>query len=178
MTARPFTQAAPTAPIEESPVSTEYEQWQERTVRRPDDVPAYTPLAWQVEKVDTAADRLGNLLLPEDFPHPVERGTAADALTQLALGESIRRTVERYRAGDVHQALTLGATWTQIGAALDVAPNDARELLRAWADGQRRLYESDVAEGRGRPIGLGAEQYAAVQALLALDDDQPATSAA
>ena len=146
-------------------MSTEYEQWQNRTVRRPDDVPARTPLSWQVEKVDIAAERLSNLLLPADFPHPVERGAADDALTQLALGESIRRTVEQQRAGDVHQALTLGATWAQIGAALDVPPDDARALLRTWAEGQRR------------PIGLDTEQYTAVLALCELDDDQPAPAA-
>ena len=155
-------------------MSTEYEQWQQRTVHRPDDVPARTPLSWQVEKIDTAAERLSNLLLPADFPHDVDRGTVDDALTQLALGESIRRSVARFRAGDVHQALTLGATWAQIGAALDTTPDDARALLRTWADGQRRLYQSDVAEGRKRPIGLDAQAYAAVLALLALADDEPA----
>ena len=158
-------------------MSTEYEQWQNRTVRHPDDVPARTPLSWQVEKQQQAAERLSNLLLPQDFPHPVERGTADDALTQLALGESIRRTAERFRALDVRQALDLGATWAQIGAALDIAPDDARQLLRAWAEGQRRLYERYQAEGHQWPIGLDAEQYTAVLALCELGDDQPAPAA-
>lgn len=154
-------------------MTTEYEQWQARTVRRPDDVPANVPLPWQVEKAQEAADRLGNLLLPADFPH-VERGTAADALSQLALGESIRRTVARFRALDVRQALTLGATWAQVAAALDTAPDDARALLRTWADGQRQHYEQDQAEGCDRQIGLDADQYAAVLVLVGLADDEPA----
>ena len=155
-------------------MSTEYEQWQARTVRHPDNVPARTPLSWQVEKQQAAAERLSNLLLPQDFPHPVERGTADDALTQLALGESIRRTAERFRALDVRQALDLGATWAQIATALATTPDAARQLLRAWAKGQRRLYERSQAEKHQRPIGLDTEQYTAVLALCELPDDQPA----
>jgi hypothetical protein len=159
-------------------MTAEHDAWTALDVRRPGDVPAFTPLTWLVEKETEHSHRLGNNVLPADFPHPVERGTADDALAGLALREAIRRRVDNERAVRVREALTLGATWAQVAAALDVTPNDARELLRAWAEGQHRLYRGDVADGRPRPFGLDDEAHAAVLALCELGDDETAAAGA
>lgn len=155
-----------------------YTRWTALEVRRPADVPAATPLAWQVEKHGTHADRMANLHLPQDFPHPVERGTAADALAVIALRESIRRDMEHGRAVSVRQAVELGATWREVAEALDVSPDQARELLRNWAEIQHRLHEGDVAAGRSVVLGLDADARAAVLALTELGDDETAAATA
>lgn len=160
-------------------MSTEYEQWHEHTVRRPDDVRmpngGPVPLAWQCEKRTRHNDRLMNSRLPADFPYDVERGGTDDVLAVLALEESMRRDIEAVRASRVREALALGATWAQVAAALDITPDDARQLLRTWAEAQHRLlYLRDVEEGRGRPLGLNTDAYAAVLALTELGDDEAA----
>ncbi|NEB60342.1 hypothetical protein G3I61_11470 [Streptomyces diastaticus] len=152
-----------------------YKDWQALQVRRPDDLPPAVPLAWQVEKHSEHGQRLSNRRLPADFPHEVERGTAADALASLALGEAIRRTALHYRPSTVHEALELGATWNEVAAALDCTPDEARDVLRAYADGQRHLYEGYESEGR-RPIGFTAEQHREACALTELADDEPAAA--
>lgn len=113
-----------------------------------------------------------NARLPEDFPHDVERGDAGDALAALALGESIRRQIESERGSRVHDAMTLGATWAQVAAALDITPDEARALLRAWADGQHHLYQGDVERGLARPLGMDTTLHAAVLALCELGDEE------
>ncbi|WSB58665.1 hypothetical protein OG880_33225 (plasmid) [Streptomyces cellulosae] len=120
-------------------------------------------------------DRLMNNRLPADRPHPLERGTAADALVGLALGEAIRRRIADEHGSRVREALELGAAWSEVAAALGVEPDEARELLRAWAEGQHRLYRSDLEDGRPRPLGLDDQEHAAVLALVALGDDEPVT---
>ncbi|MFG3158081.1 hypothetical protein ACGF7W_39280 [Streptomyces sp. NPDC048219] len=144
-------------------------------IRRPDDVPPVTPLSWQAEKHSQHGDLLSNRRLPADFPYEIERGTAADALAQLALGEAIRRTALNYRPSTVHEALQLGATWNEVAAALDCTPDEARDVLRAYADGQRHLYEGIEREG-GRPIGFTADQQRAALALTELADDESAAA--
>ncbi|MEU0289900.1 hypothetical protein [Streptomyces sp. NPDC006147] len=151
-----------------------YETWKAQEIRRPLDVPGATPLRWQLEKESEHEDRLMNNRLPADFPHPVERGTAADALAVIALRESIRRDMEHGRAVRVREALELGATWSEVAAALDVQPDDARELLRAWAGLQHQLHRRDVAAGRERPLGFDGQEHAAVLALTELGDDESA----
>ncbi|MFE0726307.1 hypothetical protein ACFW4M_32750 [Streptomyces sp. NPDC058794] len=155
-------------------MTAEHDAWTALDVRRPGDVPAFTPLTWLVEKETEHSHRLGNNVLPADFPHPVERGTADDALAGLALREAIRRQVDQERAVRAREALTLGATWAQVAAALDVDPYEARALLRDWAEGQHQLYRGDVAEGRPRPYGLDDEAHAAVLALCELSDGEAA----
>ncbi|MCC3654726.1 hypothetical protein LIX60_25330 [Streptomyces sp. S07_1.15] len=150
----------------------EHTRWNALEVREPDQVPAATPLSWQVAKLTDHADRLMNNLLPADFPHEVKRGTAGDALAALALRESIRRDVEHGRGTRVHEALLLGASWDEVARALDVEPDQARELLRRWAQGQRDLWLRNEAEGI-RPFGLDADAHAAVLALCGRDDDEP-----
>ena len=156
----------------------EYAHWKGLEIRRPDDVRTIpggpVPLRWQAEKRGEHTDRLGNNLLPADFPHEVERGDAGDALAALALGESMRRDLGYERAGRVRTAMELGATWSAVAAALEVTPDEAREVLRAWATSQRHLYEGDVLEGRERPFGLDADGYAAVLAVCELADDETA----
>ncbi|MEU2856785.1 hypothetical protein [Streptomyces syringium] len=150
-----------------------YKQWQDLDVRHPGDVPPATPLMWLAEKHQQHADRLTNRLLPADFPHEIERGTAADALAVLALREAVRREMEHGRGVYLHDALQLGATWNEAAAALDLTPDEARELLRAWAAGQHKLYTG--CEERGEtPLGLSTEQHAAVLALVELADDEQA----
>lgn len=161
----------------------EYERWDALTVRRPDDVRTAdggpVPLAWQGEKRTRHNDRLMNSRLPADFPHQVERGDAGDALACLALEESIRRDVESVRASRVREALELGATWSEVAATIDVTPDDARALLRQWADAQHHvLYLRDVEAGRERPLGLDTEAYATVLAVCELGDDEAAPAGA
>ncbi|CAM5326151.1 hypothetical protein Sdia_24200 [Streptomyces diastaticus subsp. diastaticus] len=155
----------------------EHARWNALEVREPGQVPAVTPLAWQVAKLTDHADRLMNNALPDTFPYEVERGTAGDALAVLALRESIRRDVEHGRGTRVHEALLLGASWREVAAALNVETGEARELLRTWAQGQRNLWQRNEAEGR-RPFGLDADAYAAVLALVEWDDEAPAPAAA
>ncbi|MEV6679446.1 hypothetical protein AB0N09_21715 [Streptomyces erythrochromogenes] len=146
-------------------------RWNAQEVREPGQVPTATPLAWQVAKLTDHADRLMNNLLPADFPHDVEHGTADDALAVLALRESIRRDVEHGRGTRIHEALLLGASWPDVARALDIEPDEARELLRAWAQGQRNLWQRHQEEGRW-PLGLDADAYAAVLAVAERDDDE------
>ncbi|MFF9483036.1 hypothetical protein [Streptomyces sp. NPDC014733] len=157
----------------------EYEHWQNLTVRRPDDVRTVqggpVPLPWQMEKQVLHNDRLTNNVLPADFPHQVERGDAGDALTCLALRESIRRDIERGTGSRIHEAVELGATWNEVAAALDITPDDARDLLRRWAEGQHHLFRHDVERARDNPFGLGPDQHAAVLALAELGNDERAT---
>ncbi|MFJ9101162.1 hypothetical protein ACIRJM_22155 [Streptomyces sp. NPDC102405] len=145
--------------------------WNALEVREPDQVPATTPLEWQVAKHTAHADRLMNNLLPADFPHEVVRGTAGDALAVLALRESVRRDVEHGRGTRIHEALQLGASWGEVARALDVEPDEARELLRTWAQGQRNLWQANEEESR-RPFGLDAAAHAAVLALCERSDDE------
>lgn len=153
------------------------DQWEALEIRRPDDVPVPTPLTWQVEKHTVHSDRLMNNMLPADFPYEVERGTADDALAVLALRESIRRDIEHGTGNRVHEALRLGATWRQVAAALDIDPGKARELLRAYADGQRNLWLG-YEEQRVKPLGFSADQHAAALALCELGDDEDYSDAA
>lgn len=160
----------------------EFARWKGMEIRRPDDVRTSpggpVPIGWQAEKRTEHADRLGNLSLPADFPYDVERGDAGDALAVIALGESLRRDLGYQRAGRVRTALELGATWSEVATALDVTPAEAREVLRAWAAGQRHLYEGDVQAGLERPLGLDADRYAVMLALCELGDDETAAAVA
>jgi hypothetical protein len=153
----------------------QYEEWKATTVRRPEDVSPATPLVWLAEKESEHARRLLRLRLPARPGH--EPGDSGDALAVLALGEAIRRDVETGRGLRVREALELGATWSEVAAALDTAPAKARALLRDWAESQHWLYQHDVEHGRTHPLGIDAEEYAAVLALLELGDDQPAPAA-
>ncbi|MFE6274477.1 hypothetical protein ACFVQ9_37485 [Streptomyces goshikiensis] len=150
----------------------EYERWTSLTIRRPDDVPAATPLAWHVEKLTEHNDRLMNNALPADFKYDVQRGDAGDALAAIALRESIHRQVEQQRGSRVREAIDLGATWSEVAAALDVTPDDARTLLREWANGQHHLYRGDLERAMDNPLGLSPERHAAVLALTELGDDE------
>lgn len=93
--------------------------------------------------------------------------TVADCLELLAVEESICRYVNH--GLHIYWARQAGATWAQIGAALDLDQLDAAVTLSAWIDGQAALYRYGVAEGRDRPPGLDPEQSAA--ALKLLDED-------
>ncbi|GHG62626.1 hypothetical protein [Streptomyces griseocarneus] len=148
-----------------------YKHWQDLQVHCPGDVPPATPLTWLAEKHQEHADRLTNRLLPTDSLHEAERATTDDALAVLALREAVRREMEYGRGAHVRDALQLGATWNEVAAALDLAPDEAREVLRAWADGQRHLYTASEERGE-QPLGLSAEQHATVLALAELGDDE------
>ncbi|MFF0361572.1 hypothetical protein [Streptomyces fungicidicus] len=94
-------------------------------------MPPFTSLSRLAEQRAAHDARLMNNRLPADHPHPVERGTAGDALAGLALGEAVRRHVKHEHGTRVREALELGASWSEVAAALDVSPDDARALLRA-----------------------------------------------
>lgn len=132
-----------------------YETFQTIEIRTPDDVPPATPLVWQIERIDVHEQR-------------GLRGTAGDAVAVLALRENVRRELQQTGLY-ISDARRMGATWEQIAAALGVSPDDAKERLRTWADGQERLYRRDATEGRERPIGISGEQHAAAIA----DIDNP-----
>ncbi|GAA2509313.1 hypothetical protein [Streptomyces gobitricini] len=156
--------------------------WTRLEVHCPDDVPAATPLSWQIEKVSHHEDRLfRNRMparrMPARRPDEVGRGDADDALAVLALRESIRRDVECGRGNRVQEALELGATWRQVAFALDVTPQEARRILRGHAEGQRGMWLGYEQEGV-RPFGFTFEQHAAALALCELGDDETATAAA
>lgn len=158
-------------------MSDQHEAWRALQVLRPDDVPAATPLVWQAQKRSEAGERLMNLLLPADFPYDVQRGTSDDALTQLALGESMRRDIGRRRGNTIHQALVLGATWAEVSDALGITTPEARDMLRSYADGQRRLQDYYAARGDGVQLGFTADRHAEVLALTELADNEPYTTA-
>lgn len=132
----------------------QHQQWQATEIRRPDDVPAAVPLSWQTERLGFHANG----------------DTAADALAVIALRESIRRDAEAGRGLSIRDAVERGASWAETAAALDVDVDEARELLRGWAQRQHNLYRSDVQEGRAHRLGLNAEEHAAVLGLCALTD--------
>lgn len=127
-----------------------YDRFQTIDIRTPDDVPPATPLTWQVERIS----------------HHEQNGTPDDALAVLAIRENIRRELARTGLY-INDARRAGATWEQIGAALDIDADTAQGRLHAWADGQDRLHRRDVADGRESPIGITPKQHAAVLADLA-----------
>ncbi|MFI9235872.1 hypothetical protein [Streptomyces sp. NPDC053079] len=148
-----------------------HRHWLDLQVHCPGDVPPATPLMWLAEKHQEHADRLTDRLLPADSAHGGERATAADALAVLALREAVRREMEYGRGAHIRDALQLGASWGQVAAAVDLTCDEARALLRAWADGQRHLYAASEERGE-QPLGLSAGQHAAVVALTGLGDDE------
>lgn len=153
----------------------EYERWTALTVRQPADVHTAqggpVPLLWQMEKRTAHHDRVRNTELPADFPHEVARGDAEDALAVLALDTALRQDLDLLRVNGLRDALRLGATWREAATALDLDPDEARGLLREWAEGQHRLYQDDIAAGR-RAFGLDAEAYAAELALTQRGNDE------
>ncbi|MFJ8006107.1 hypothetical protein [Streptomyces fagopyri] len=159
----------------ELPEVTEYAHWKSVTARRPGDVRTRpggpVPLGWQAEKRTDHATRLMNNALPADFAYPVERGDAGDALAVLALGESMRRDLKACQGSSICTAAELGATWREIAGALDIQPQDARDLLRDWAARQHNLYQGDVKRGAARPLGLDTNRYSTVLSLCTLGDD-------
>ncbi|MDH6544933.1 hypothetical protein [Streptomyces sp. SPB4] len=92
------------------------------------------------------------------------------------LRESIRRDVENGRGARLCTALELGATWAEAAVALDISSEDARALLRQWADGQHHLYVRDQERGIERPIGFTPDQHAAVIALTERSDNEGRTA--
>ncbi|MFJ7497824.1 hypothetical protein ACIQZB_43420 [Streptomyces sp. NPDC097727] len=156
----------------------EYKRFKSATIRRPDDVPPATPLSWHVERFSEHDERLQARSLPEDFPYEVERGNLGDAIAAIALRESMHRMIEAQRGSRIREAMEMGATWYEMAAALDVTPDDARALLREWADGQHRLHRGDVERAAGNPLGLSSERHAQVLALTELGDNEAARTAA
>lgn len=150
----------------------EHARWKGLQVRRPGDVPAATPLSWQVEKHTEHTDALFNRQMPDDWSPWSRRGDVGDALAVIALRESIRRDIETGRGVRVRDAMELGATWAEVAAALDVGPEEARALLRTWVDGQHQLYLSDVARGYERPLGVDEARAVETLLLCQLGDDE------
>ncbi|MEU4920680.1 hypothetical protein AB0G29_15130 [Streptomyces parvus] len=111
-----------------------------------------------------------NRTLPEDFPDAVERGDAGDVLALLALSESIRRDLAARCGGDIREVILLGATWTEVAAAIDATPDEARAVLRDWTERQHQLHQREVQSGR--PLGSDADRHASVLALIELADDE------
>ncbi|WP_329236487.1 hypothetical protein OHB07_34580 [Streptomyces sp. NBC_00111] len=150
-----------------------YERWKALSVRRPDDVPATTPLAWHIEKLDEHDNRLTYDAMPVDPPDEAGRG---DALAAIALRESVHRHVERERGGRIREAIELGATWNEVATALGFTSGAARSALHRWADAQHRINRRDIEHAPGHCLGLDQDQYAAVLALGQLGDDERISS--
>jgi hypothetical protein len=156
-----------------------YDRWSRTPVRTPRDIPIAAPLSWLTERHQHHTRRLADAdirqrhgLTAPAAPHP-----AADAVAALALGQAIRSRIGATRALEIRDALTSGATWAQVAAALETTPDHARDHVRRWAAGQARLHADDTAQGLPRPLGIDAEQHAAVLALVALGDHESAPGA-
>ncbi|MFD8023936.1 hypothetical protein ACFV6G_26375 [Streptomyces lavendulae] len=156
----------------------EYEHFRSATIRRPDDVPPIAPLSWQMERLSEHDDRLANLRLREDFPYEVERGDLSDALAAIALRESMHRHIVVQRGSRIREAMEMGATWYEMAAALDISPDEARTLLREWANGQHRLGRGVVERAADNPLALSPERHAEVLALTELGDNETIGTAA
>ncbi|MFD4318930.1 hypothetical protein [Streptomyces sp. NPDC058548] len=150
-----------------------HEEWQARVIRRPDDVGYGILLQQKAEKYFEHHHRLMDWHVPSGCHTGEEAATAGDALAVLALGETISRTVLSDRPWSVHDALKLGATWNQVAAALDGTADEARAILRTYAEVQRQQYEETAMTGY-RPSGYSPEEHRSALALIRLaDDDRP-----
>lgn len=101
--------------------------------------------------------------------------SSAPALRQTILQGLSARKAQVVQGRPGGPLLELGATWQEVATALDCTPDEARDVLRSYADGQRRLYEGDEREGR-KPIGFTAERHRAALALTELADDESAAA--
>ncbi|MFI5740969.1 hypothetical protein ACIA9I_21685 [Streptomyces anulatus] len=119
-------------------------------------------------------DRLVNNELPGALAdtHALPRGSAGDALAVLALREAMYRQINDHRPSRIREAIELGATWSETAAALETSPDEARFLLREWADRQHRLHQRGTELGDARPAGLDEAEYTAVLALVELGDSE------
>ncbi|MFE1935928.1 hypothetical protein ACFW95_37225 [Streptomyces sp. NPDC059474] len=57
-------------------------------------------------------------------------------------------------------------------------PDEARALLREWANGQHRLHRGDVERAADNPLGLSPDRHAEVIALTELGDNETVRTAA
>lgn len=121
-------------------------------------MPITTPIAWMESR---RSDHSLALLLSRSDP---ARHGATDALACLALGEAIRTELGHFRGSLVHDARLHGASWQQIADALDTDVDTAQRLLRDWADGQHRLYQSTPAASHR--IGLSPADHQAALDLI------------
>ncbi|MEV7373740.1 hypothetical protein AB0O51_23045 [Streptomyces sp. NPDC090301] len=138
-------------------------------IRRPDDVGYGILLHRKAEKYFGHHHRLMDRHVPSGC-HPGETATAGDALAVLALGEAIHHSVLSDRPWTVRDALQLGATWNEVAAALDGTADEARGILRTYAEVQRQQYAETEMTGH-RPSGYSREEYQSVLALISLADD-------
>ena len=84
-----------------------------------------------------------------------------------------RASMYRHPA-NVGRALEAGATWEQIGAALDCDEAQARQDYRKWTEGQHRLWAGEY--GGGGKFGMNDAEYA--EALARADVAAPVPAAA
>jgi hypothetical protein len=84
---------------------------------------------------------------------------AEEALELLALGEVVARKAHEHRQLGIRAALRGGATWRQIGQAMDVSPRAAWERHISWLDQQA------AARRAGDHQALDAEAVAAARRL-------------
>ncbi|MFF3312794.1 hypothetical protein [Streptomyces sp. NPDC002952] len=85
-------------------------------------------------------------------------------LAVLALSESIRRDLIARRAGDIREAMLLGATWSEIAAAIDTTPDEARAILRDWTERQHGLHQITAGPNDTQQLGVEENRHAAVLA--------------
>ncbi|MFF8314384.1 hypothetical protein [Streptomyces lydicus] len=97
----------------------QYAHWTARTIRSLGQIPYGVPLAWQAARLYQHTRRLA-----QDRQYGAA-GSVEDALSMLALSTSIHHFA---RWDGVRQAVQAGATAEQIGMALGISIDDARNL--------------------------------------------------
>jgi hypothetical protein len=100
--------------------------------------------------------RLRDSLVDPDDPDGVVPLTQSEALELLALGELIARKAVAGRQLTVRTARSTGASWAQIGRALDTTRQAAWEAHTRWIDAQ--------VDARNVVTGLGFDEHDAARA--------------
>lgn len=109
-----------------------------------------TPDTIERDTLRGTASRLDDLRMrsaltaPDDGAVPI---CAAESLESLALSEVLIRKALHGRQLDVRTARNAGASWTQIGAALEMSKHAAWEAHDRWVDGQAALHRDASHEG-------------------------------
>jgi hypothetical protein len=93
-----------------------------------------------------------------------DTGSGRSALAELATMAALRSWLAGWLPLQIHRAVLDGASLEDVSAATGLGAAELVELWESWARAQRTLW--DTAPGGGRPIGVSADEYAGVAALL------------
>lgn len=99
----------------------------------------------------------------------VSERTADEQLEQLAMMAALSRWMTDWQPIHIHGAALAGADRVRIAAAMGLTVPEMLTRWTEWAKRQRDLY--DLYEGNGKtPLGVSADEYAEVAALLGITD--------